>query len=156
MEMGGFVLSPTMLDPTSQSIYCVWAMDAGTMGMESHGCEGNGQCSGLESSYCWWPPSQLRQMLVQQKSLTPSHGRKLCGQKDCGYNELMLNADFWRDRLPAIVEAIFYPVGNPSGEQRARTVHAAFVRKFGLSAASVPLVKLDLTKLHAPFSLARP
>lgn len=148
MTNGGFVLSPTQLEPTSDSMYCAWAYDAGTMGMGSHGCEGRGHCTELSQTYCWWPPSELKQMMLQQEHLGDE-----CGAYDCKYNELMMNGDFWRSKLPTLIEAMFYPVGSSSGEQHVRQVHADLLRTFGLNADSVPLLELDMSQLDTPFRI---
>ena len=62
--MGGLILSASALEPLDESIRCLWAFDAGTMGA-ADGCNFR-QCSvGGESTWCWWPPTQLASMLTQ-------------------------------------------------------------------------------------------
>ena len=150
MAMGGFVLSPMELANNSASIFCAWAYDAGTMGQSEHGCVGSGQCTQPGQSRCWWPPTKILQMMEQNERLHDRTG--YCNEDDCDYNEIVLRADYWRSRLPKIIEAIFFPI-HKAGERRARNVHAAFLRAFGLTAIDVPLLRLDLSHLNTPFSL---
>ena len=61
--------------------------------------------------------------------------------KSGGYNEIVLDANWWRSHMPAAVEAV---VGDAS-------VHAALLKAYGLRAADIPLVELDLKNFEAPF-----
>eukprot|EP00966_Prymnesium_polylepis_P102372 2371442-Prymnesium_polylepis.1 len=70
----------------------------------------------------------------------------------CQYNEVILNAQEWEAHLPAMVDAIFFPTG---GDQtRAQQLHQRFLAAFGLSSNDVPLLRLDLRNLEAPFQEA--
>ena len=49
--------------------------------------------------------------------------------------------------MPAMVQAIFFPVYNAEAEARAREVHRQFIEAYG---HPVPLLRLDLSLL-TPF-----
>lgn len=53
-------------------------------------------------------------------------------------NEVVVDAETWRQHLPATVEAIFYT----QDAKRAQQVHAAFLRAF--PGVWLPLLKLDV------------
>lgn len=137
-SVGGFVVAPAQLLPTRRSISCLWAYDAGTMGMGEGGCQGNGQCSSPRSSFCWWASNQLAEMMEQQEAQGGTRP----------YNELILNGAHWRARLPAIIEGVFYPRGSPG---RSPEIHRRFMQQFALSEGEVPLLELDLANGDAPF-----
>lgn len=67
----------------------------------------------------------------------------------CRYNEIILEKAPWADAQPHATEAIFYPVGGDAAN--ARRVHRAFLKHYGLSAKQVPLVRLNLDHIDAPF-----
>ena len=142
--MGGFVLNPSVLSPGSDSIFCAYASDAGTMGMTCigrssgsciPGCRSNLRCQPGNSHYCWWPPDELELMMAahERRGHTDDTG---CGQIDCNYNEVVVNATVWQASMPDLIEAIFFPAGSTRGEARARAVHSAFLRAFGLNDAT--------------------
>ena len=57
------------------------------------------------------------------------------------YNEVVVDGDYWREHLPEAVEAVV-------GDAR---MHAAFLRRYGLTADRVPLVTLDVDDWRSPF-----
>jgi len=89
-----------------------------------------------------------------------------CTYPDCMlYNEVLQDAAVWTRRMPSTIEAFYYVADEqrrglssrgPSGERQARWAHRLFLARFGLSAAEVPLLKLELENGPAPFSLDGP
>lgn len=151
--MGGFVLDPLVLSPGADSLFCAWAGDAGTMGMTCDippragvhcipGCGDDLQCapSGTDSGYCWWPPQQIEAMLLahERRTLTADTA---CGQRDCNYNEVVIDARAWNASLPDLIEAVFFPAGSNRGEVRARAVRHAFAAAYARTDGTPPLVR---------------
>ena len=85
----------------------------------------------------------------EQRDLTQSG----CGQEDCGYNEIVIDAEFWKSRLPFLIEAIFYPIGQPAAEERARKIHRKFLNAFRQQEVQTPLLSVDFKNSHIPFTL---
>jgi len=66
------------------------------------------------------------------------------------YNEIIINGDATRANMPAALDAFFY-TGSDSGQ--ARSQRALFLREFGDEVAGgIPLVRLDTSNWHMPFS----
>jgi len=114
---------------------------------------------------CAWAPEEVGEMLALQLHLRQADVRKR-------YNELVLLADTFMSNLPRSIEAIFY-VGsgaehqaegachsaNPYASSRAceayaRVSHRRTLQHFGLSDASLPLLRLDPLNWSHPFSVA--
>ena len=159
--MGGFVLDSRIMMPSNASIFCAYSLDAGTMGMQcadekgiprrtptcTPGCAQHMNCSALDGSerpdfdgYCWWSPSMLRHMMEQHQR-RPHRIDTDCGQPDCNYNEVIIDAMFWRQNMPRLVEAVFFPAGSRDGEARARAVRTAFQDAFHLDRGTPPLIR---------------
>ena len=71
------------------------------------------------------------------------------------YNEVVIDATVWMSNMPALVEAIFFPVGSTVGEARARAVRSAFVRTYSLKGDVPPLVRMWPNRSEAPFEWIR-
>ena len=156
---GGFVLDSLALAPTSSGISCAWPVDGG-MGNSvcspdqpscTPGCRDGFECNSTqgntESGYCWFGPDRLQDMMTLQEQLAPQRNRNdLCGDDDCKYNEIIISARAWRQRMPHLIMAIFYPRGSRQGERRARLVRQAFLNTYrelgNESATGRPLVPL--------------
>lgn len=152
-DWAGVVLSPTALSPLSESIRCAFAYDAGTMGDPS-GCPGMECDDGFASlAYCHWGSDQLGAMLQQHEELEGSGNDRPCGQSECDYNEVVLDADFWVRALPSVVAAIFFPRDSRDAELRAREVLRSFRERYGSAVADVPLVSIDRESAEEPFVL---
>lgn len=92
---------------------------------------------------CPMRPDQLGQMV---KAITAGH-----------YNEVVVDADSFAKALPWSVEAFFFPVGGHGGsaaaaEAKAREAHTKFLQHYQLTARDVPILRLDVTNFHEPFS----
>ena len=146
--MGGFILSSEVLSPAHSTVVCAYAFDGGSIGQMANGCPAPA-CDNLPwrfsaGSYCHWPGSGLKSMLEQHEDRLAQGIKSKCGgQTTCDYNEVVIMEKVWRDRFPAVVEAIFFPRGEAKGEETARRVHAAFVRDFPQQ--PMPLVSYDVS-----------
>ena len=149
----GIIFSASAISPSS--IRCAFAYDAGTMGDPS-GCPGP-RCDDSDGfrTYCHWGADQLRQMLEQHADLHGSGNERPCGQDECDYNEVVIDADHWTAALPNAIEAFVFPRHSRDAEWRARDVMADFRDHFGNDAYAIPLVSFDrsLMNTDAPFEL---
>ena len=66
-----------------------------------------------------------------------------------GYNEILIDANAWRESPASTVETFFEVMGQSSG--KARSMHAAFLRAHSIDAAAAPFVKLDARDWERPF-----
>jgi hypothetical protein len=82
-----------------------------------------------------WRPSDIGHYL-QRLTSYQQHWQRL------SYNEIIIDAPWWRAHLHDTVEAVF---GN-------RAVYDRFIATYGLSAERCPFVKLDLYNWEEPFS----
>ena len=77
------------------------------------------------------------------------YGRSRC------HNQLVLDASAWSAALPDTFEAFFYQSKSTADSvEWARTLHADFLRSYGLDARAMPLVIYDEESTDAPFALA--
>lgn len=138
--MPGLIISSAALQPASSSIRCAFAYDAGTMGWKP--CPGQPCSAGGTPDYCHWLGSEMSQMLKQHIGL---NGRIVndCGVPECRYNEVVIRKSFWLQALPSMVEAVFFPAGSTSAEQKAKAVVAKLRQTFGSRVAHVPLVSYE-------------
>ena len=158
----GFVMSPEQA-----VVRCAFPEDGGTMSRTCQpgeavpadclpGCYSDGrQCVthtvAATKQNCYTPQS-LANMLYQCEMYSSRHfdNNNGCRQGNgCRYNEIILERVPWTERQPHATEAIFYPAGGDAAS--ARRVHAAFLRHYSLTAAQVPLVRLNLAHPQAPF-----
>jgi hypothetical protein len=71
------------------------------------------------------------------------------------YNEIIIDAFLYAERLPGSVEAFFYLAGDECDRacrDVARHSHALFVAEYGARVKDVPLLVLDLKAVDAPLS----
>lgn len=104
-----------------------------------------------------WRPEDLGQLLEAHAQF----GDKYDGLgKFTGYNEVILDAKYKEAQLPHSIEAFFYSHGcegqmvlnrQCTGRDEAQKIRSAFLAKFGLDAAAVPLLKLTPTSWERPF-----
>ena len=117
-------------------------------------------CPLCEEVKCAWRRAGLSKMLE-------AHASKLSQWKASGqtcdkgghqgrskcHNELVLDAVAWTSHMPGTVSAMFYQrTSRPESVAEVRKVHAAFLRMFGLSARTTPLVVYDVANAYGPFS----
>jgi hypothetical protein len=83
----------------------------------------------------------------------------LRAQSGCGWcrkthNEVVVDADVWRDRLPSTVEAIFAtPRCSEQQVAEVRAVRARFLAHYSLDEGAVPMLLLDTeTGTDFPFA----
>lgn len=116
-------------------------------------------CPLCEEVKCAWRPSGLVDMMLAHaaKLVSWQAGAQSCaksghyGRSRC-HNEVVLDAEAWGSALPSAVEAIFYQRKSTSESVAwARTLHADFLRTYGLSAREVPLIVYDHESEMEPF-----
>ena len=140
---GGFVINSAVIG--MHAVSCAWAIDGGTLGALcdpkgmspscTPGCRNGYGCLSLpyEGDYCWWPITQLRAMMEQQARLAPLRANNdTCNEEDCLYNELIVDAAAWADKVPWLIAAVHFPKGSVRGEERARAVYRALLNAFPL------------------------
>ena len=160
----GYVLRPTQV---AGAIRCSYALDGNSMGSYNGGCSGGGRDSGFDGE------AGLEAMMQQSATHRDSWCPAGCGcawgvteedRNGCRYNEIVFDGNLWAARLPHFIEAIFLPINGEvktwEGGSRdfARDVRDRFVRTYGLSAQSVPVVTYDLEAAEnglAPFEQIR-
>lgn len=118
-------------------------------------------CPLCEEVKCAWRPSGMAKMME-------AHAAKLVSWRESGqgcvksghygrsrcHSEVVLDASAWRDALPAAIEAIFYQRQSTSESVVwAHTLHADFLRSYGLSPRELPLVVYDHEHPTTPFTL---
>lgn len=97
---------------------------------------------------CAWPPDAIQRMMELQDAQS--------------HNEIVLDSQFWVDRLPHTIEAFFavrWPddlLGPPHylqrpEKQRIGELHSSFLREYGLDNDDVPLLLFDGAR-SPPFS----
>lgn len=126
-----------MADPPAE---CTWCSDQSESGLP---CQLWGGGFG-----CAYRPAELDQMLAAYMA-----------RKGMGYNEVILNAARWAERLPAAIEAFFYLATercDASAACRARAVaaHRRFVEEYREAARHTPLLTINQSNWHAPFAVA--
>ena len=90
---------------------------------------------------------------LQSHEARHAEHEKGCNQVNCNYNEIVIDADYWREHLPHTIRAVFFPLGHTSAEGMTREVHEEFMRVFPEVASQTPLVSFDDHRLDAPFRL---
>jgi len=162
---------PGFLINTNRAVVsCAYSQDGGTtnkwcdewaedcvpgcmMGYDDHGNRrSQNWCDKLQraeaSSTCPYRANQLGEM-VEQAVSDRSAGSGI-------YNEVVIDAQSFVDNLPWSVEAFVFPTGykdaGPEAEAEARELHEKFVHIYKLTAADVPLMRLDISDLIHPFS----
>mgnify|MGYP006950465998 CR=1 FL=1 len=150
----GVVIRP---DSTGGLIRCAYPRDGNSMNTEPHGC-GWGSMQ----------PDQFAEMMrasqsnAYQSACAPSWLPPSAEDRSgCRYNEIVLDGYVWKQRLPFLVEAIFYPVGGhvdawEGDANRAREIQRNFVEAYGLALPDAPLLAYDIEEARAgraPFRL---
>ena len=144
---GGLVLRPNEI-----SLNCAYASDGGS---QSVLCSPRGRSAtclpgckrrcdpakGWQNWGCSWPADHLRDMLEQQRITSP-HG---------GYNEVILAAATWKANLPRTVAGVFvHSNALPRDRAYAASVHAAFLRAYGITSAETALLEYNASS-DTPF-----
>ena len=90
-----------------------------------------------------WKPSDLHRLItIEAMGSGGSHDQL------SSYDELVLDGSIWNAHMPNAVEAF---VETSANDPRAAKLHAAFLARYGLSAAQVPLVLLSTHDPSHPF-----
>ena len=111
-----------------------------------------------------WQPEDLGFMLEQYNRYTPYRAPGV--GMHSGYNEVVLSGAQWmRSGLPRVVQAFFMLRDEKpgcklwsdcQGSYKVREAHAQFLRKYRLTAADVPLLRLRTENWRRPFELVHP
>ena len=144
-----------LLNPTGLAISCAYYADGGSQGKpcnaNNNGCTPGcarwcNPSRGIFNWGCAWRGSQLKLMLEQQIAVHPNGG----------YNEIVVNAQSWVDKLPGTIVAIFVCV-NEEGEadhnklESARSVQRKFAGEYGIELRDFPLLMFDERNGEEPF-----
>lgn len=158
----GFIVAPE-----HAAVRCSFPEDGGTMSRYCHpdemaprdcldGCYSGGeQCithTMSASHQMCYAADSLAAMMAQCEKFARGRfdNNNGCRQGNgCRYNEIVLDKRAWIDRQPHATEALFYPVGGDA--DGARSVHRAFLKHYGVNARQVPLVRINLDRIGAPF-----
>ena len=113
-------------------------------------CANDRDMSGGGCSRWTWPVEsigwRLRTSSDGAKTYINANAHNPRGHAQLGYNEFKIDSSWWDRHLPDVVEAFF------GDSAEARQQHAAFLRQFGLSAAQVPLLRMNAFDWENPFS----
>jgi len=119
-------------------------------------------CTATSRDYpCAWPAGDLSLMLETHRH----NAQWAASDPTTRYNEVVLDICAFTAGLPGSILAVFYIAradeqcqssnhwvrSRDRCEPHARRVHTALLRHFALSAAQLPLVRLDLTDWVSPF-----
>lgn len=152
---GGFILRPEMMD-----LNCAYSADGGSQGVHCDPPRKTPECSpgckrwcepsrGVKNWGCAWHPQNLKEMIEQQKILSPAGG----------YNEVILDAEAWVRNLPQSIMAVFvHKNAKLADVENSRSVHANFLQRYGLTSDATPLVTYDIEAAQgdvdvSPFAL---
>jgi hypothetical protein len=141
-----FVVTATFVN---DALLCSYDRDAATTNDRAyHGCARQGSRS----------PSHLKAMLEAHESRAV-HCQASGNINNC-YNEVILDAHKWRQRLPDAIAAFSFPLGCDMGASgcsaqlsAAAARHRFLCRYDSVDPSTVPLVSFDRTNLETPFSL---
>jgi len=109
----------------------------------------NGNADPHAAGICPWRATQL-DLMVGEAAAERSDGNG-------AYNEVVIDAESVVESLPWSVEAFVFLSGTDGAkraeeEEKVRKAHAAFLRAYRVTAADVPLLRVDLTDFNSPFS----
>ena len=90
-----------------------------------------------------WRPSDLHRLITIEPTGDGGRHNQLSS-----YDELVLDGSSWNAHMPNAIEAF---VKTSADDRHATELHAAFLARYGLSAAQVPLVLLSTHDLDRPF-----
>ena len=148
-NLGGFILHPAHV---LSMLRCSWTNDVGSVqlfcGANSAagclaGCRGSHEEAWCETDHptrtCAYGPQSLAMFMRSHVA----KNRLPCCDPNGGYNELVLDTDVWASQMPHAISAVFYyEGGGDAARSHAAAVRGAFVAKFGLHRADVPLLML--------------
>ena len=90
-----------------------------------------------QDKLCAWQPGDFSVQLQRLTHYQHKYRRTF-------YNEVIIDAEHWRNNLPNTIEAIF---GNPAA-------HARFQERYGLNSATNPVLRLDRSDWSNPLHAA--
>ena len=98
-------------------------------------------------------------MAVPQQTTPPPQvyvnhgGRADWNQQRFKYNEYIVSAKHWNDRLPHTIQAVYFYCDDDYAEEQAREKRTELLRAFSLDGSVVPLVCINSWNWDAPFEL---
>ena len=168
------ITAGVVFNPLHVKVLCSYPSDGGSMHVK---CQPPGAREGCTpgcsekamgpraASRVYWGEKELHEMLRSQLQTASSNRGE-----EKRYNEVILDAFHFQEHLPQAIQAIFFigvesshhcqstnhwAKANGHCEKFARAAHLSFLRKFGLTAQDVPLLRLDVhARVESPFSLA--
>ena len=104
-------------------------------------------------------------MLLEHARIWPTQDHYGCGgQRECHYNEVMLDAATWVRHLPHTIEAVFFMESTrhetgwlahgASHQEYAERTRDRLATQHGVGTETIPLLSLGWTDLDAPFQPA--
>ena len=141
-----------ILNPNHNRVLCFYGGDGGTRGKLCHppgvtetcipGCHERPTdkwCDASRATTSWcdglpWHPEEM------------SVAVRLDSVKD-GYNEIVLDAEYWNAHLPHSIDALLTTPNNPTAE----AMHRKFLFTYRLTAEDVPLVVFNKDRSECPF-----
>ena len=111
------------------------------------GYNGDGNLNVRGHSICMWKPADFGTFLERQ-----SAWQRKTHQLD--YNEFIMQGDLWKANLPWIIDAFVIRKG--FDPEATRKQHRRFLEEYSLTAADVPLLRLDITDWENPFETLPP
>ena len=99
---------------------------------------------------------QHARLWPQRRNYWGCHPHNEAHTHACLYNEIVLDAGVWVDRLPDTIAAfvVLSTQRNTRHEAHIRSVRAAFLAEYQLSESEgYPLLSLDLSSSHTPFEV---
>lgn len=134
----GVIYSPRV------TLNCMYGGDGGTRAKPEDGC-GHEFCDSRRSVHDGWcdgKPHHISHVVDVLRNM-----------QEGNYNEVIISTKSIDDLLPGAVEGIFYVRSGKKrdpGTQRAREVHANFLREYKLDASTHPLLRMDPRNLEDP------
>lgn len=119
---GGFTIHPSV------RLLCAYPRDFGI------GSYANAHCDGPAGA--GWDPAQYA-----GHTLADAMNAQL--DLGAGYNDVAVSFEWWEDNVPWAVESFLVLGTDNERLERMRRVHRHFLRRYGLSAAEVPLLRYE-------------
>ena len=124
--------------PGLTRIRCGKAVDsAGSCGRWCPTTDVNVPWSEAADKLCAWHPQNVGLQLQRLNTMHALYSR-------LDYNEMIIDAESWRDQLPGVIEAIY-------GD---RGLHSRFLKEYGIDATQLPFLTINTMDWENPFSLA--
>ena len=109
---------------------CSYTGDGGTQGQPLGACQIRERCTTSHPWFpCQWPSSDLANAIATQQRIPKARVH---------YNEFIVNATYWEEGLPDVIDAALCTRRHDCW--RARAIHARFLAAYRRTARQTPLV----------------